>query len=50
MPKQKVTDEEIVRRYFGNSHGIRHCAGALGVSKIRVSQVILKYKRKHHIR
>ena len=50
MPYQEVTDEEIIRQYFGNSHGIRGCAGALGVSKVRVSQVILKYKRKHKIR
>ena len=48
MPE--ITDEEIIRVYFGNSHGIRGCAGSLGVSRIRVSKVILKYKRKHNIR
>ena len=45
-----VTDEEIIRVFFGNSHGIRGCAGRLGISKIRVANVILKYKRKHNIR
>ena len=45
-----VTDEEIIRVFFGNSHGIRGCARRLGITKLRVSNVILKYKRKHNIR
>ncbi len=48
MPK--ITDEEIIKVFFGNSHGIRGCAGRLGISKIRVVKVILQYKRKHNIR
>lgn len=50
MPKRPVSDQEIIKVFFGNTHGIRGCAGRLGVSKIRVSKVILQYKRKHHIR
>lgn len=48
MPE--ITDEEIIKVYFGNSHGIRGCAGRLGISRIKVSKVILKYKRRHNIR
>ncbi len=45
-----VTDKDIVSTFFRNSRGIRGCARALGVSRIRVAKVILAYKRAHHIR
>jgi len=40
----------IIETYFRNSHGIRGAARALGISKIRVSKVVLAYKRAHNIR
>jgi hypothetical protein len=50
MYMPKITDKEIIRVFFGNSHGIGGCAGRLNITKIRVAKVILKYKRKHNIR
>ena len=45
-----VTDNEIIKTFFRNSRGIRGCARTLGISKIRVAKVILKYKRINNIR
>lgn len=45
-----VTDAEIIRCFFGNSHGIRGTAGRLGVSRTRVGRVITAYKKKYNIR
>jgi len=45
-----ITDQIIINTFFRNSHGIRGCAGQLGISKTRVSVVILAYKRAHNIR
>jgi len=50
MYMPKITNKEIIRVFFGNSYGIRGCAGRLNITKIRVAKVILKYKRKHNIR
>lgn len=45
-----ISDEEIIKVFFRNTHGIRGCAAVLGVRKSRVGAVILAYKRKHNIR
>ena len=45
-----VTDNEIIEKYFRNSKGIKGVASLLGVSVVRVSVVIIKYKKKKHIR
>ena len=45
-----VTDSDIIRVYFRNSHGIRGVAGILYVPVLRVARVILRYKKKHGIR
>jgi DNA-directed RNA polymerase specialized sigma subunit len=48
--KMVVSDNEIIAKYFRNSKGIRGVAKLLGVSVVRVSIVIQKYKKKKHIR
>ena len=45
-----VTDSDIIRVYFGNSHGIRGTAGILSVPVTRVALVIITYKKKYGIR
>ncbi len=45
-----ITDKEIIETFFRNSKGIRGCAYILGISKVRVAKVILKYKRNNNIR
>ena len=50
MVTEIVTDNEIVAKYFRSSKGIRGIAKLLGVSVVRVSVVINKYKKKKHIR
>jgi hypothetical protein len=45
-----VSDALIIETFFRNSKGIRGVARALGISKVRAGQVVLAYKKKHHLR
>jgi len=50
MEKIKVSDDVIIKTFFRSSHSIKKIAGALGLPKSYVGAVIIKYKKKHHLR
>ena len=43
-------DQKIIQMYFGSSYGIRTIAGIVGMQRSDVGKIILRYKKKHHIR
>ena len=42
--------QEIIQLYFNSSHGIRCIAKMFGMRSSDVGKIILRYKKKNHIR
>jgi len=50
MQIQTYSDQKIIQMYFNSNHGIHTIARIFSMRSSNVGKIILKYKKKYHIR